>query len=64
MAKKLSRRDFLKLSAAASGATALALCAPTAGTGMVAPVAAQAAKKLVFSSYTWSGYDTAINRTD
>src|SRR5262245_23285300 len=62
MANKLSRRDFLKLGAAASGATALALCAPIAGTGTVAPAAAQAAKKLIFSSYTWSGYDVAINK--
>src|SRR5262249_12706879 len=59
MTKKLSRRDFLKLSAVATGAAALGVSGPT--TVSAAPRAA-AAKKLVFSSYTWSGYDVAINK--
>jgi multiple sugar transport system substrate-binding protein len=62
MTKKLSRRDFLKLGAAASGVAALGVGAPTVGPGMAAPAAAAGAKKLVFSSYTWSGYDVAINK--
>src|SRR5262245_38293913 len=61
MTKKFSRRDFLKLSAAATGAVALGVSStPIAGPGGVA--AAQGAKKLVLSSYTWSGYDVAINK--
>src|SRR5690349_15443991 len=59
MAKKLSRRDFLKLSATAVSTAAVGVYVPEA---LAAPVKVQAAKKLIFSSYTWSGYDVAINK--
>jgi multiple sugar transport system substrate-binding protein len=68
MSKKLPRRDFLKLGLVASSAAALAACAPNAVGGTAAPATATGApvaagaKKLIFSSYTWSGYDVAINK--
>jgi multiple sugar transport system substrate-binding protein len=46
----------------------LAACVPQAATSTVAPAAATSApaaagaKKLIFSSYTWSGYDVAMNK--
>ena len=61
MSNKLSRRDFLKLSVMASGAAALAACAPNVVTGTSAP-GVVGTKKLVFSSYTWGGYEEAINK--
>lgn len=67
MAKQLSRRDFLKQSALASSAVALAACAPKAS-GTDAPAdepnsaASSAPKKLVFGSYSWSGYEAALNK--
>lgn len=66
MSTHLSRRTFLKATAASAGLVMLAACAPSTATSTPAPAAAEAAasgaKKLVFSSYTWSGYDQAINK--
>jgi multiple sugar transport system substrate-binding protein len=64
MSNQLSRRAFLKASATTAGLVLLAACAPSAGTGTTAESApaVEGAKKLIFSSYTWSGYDVAINK--
>jgi len=73
MPAKVSRREFLKLTAlTAAGSAALVACAPPAPATAPAETAAPAAdapaveapsgemKKLVFSSYTWSGYEAAM----
>jgi multiple sugar transport system substrate-binding protein len=74
MPAKVSRREFLKLTAlTAAGSAALVACAPpapatapaeTAAPAADAPAAAEAPsgekKTLVFSSYTWSGYEAAM----
>ena len=62
MVKKLSRRDFLKLSVATVSTAALGAYVPNAMAAPMNSPAAQGAKKLIFSSYTWSGYDVAINK--
>jgi multiple sugar transport system substrate-binding protein len=70
MKEYVSRRTFLKLTATGAAGALLAACAPKtpeatqpaepAG-GEVAPTPAPAEKKkLVFSSYTWSGYEAAM----
>ena len=68
MANKISRRDFLKFGMMASGAAALAACSP-AVKSTLAPAAAATSvpaaaitKKLVFGSYSWSGYEAALNK--
>ena len=62
MVKRFSRRDFLKLSATSAATAALAAAVPNVAAASLASTAAQGAKKLIFSSYTWSGYDVAINK--
>src|SRR5258705_3303141 len=61
MSNKIARCDLLKLSVMASGAAALAACAPNVVTSTSAP-GGVGTKKLVFSSYTWGGYEDAINK--
>jgi multiple sugar transport system substrate-binding protein len=75
MPAKVSRREFLKLAALTGTGAALAACAPAAAPAPApaapadatqapeAPVAEAPAgekKKLIFSSYTWSGYEAAM----
>ena len=72
MKEHISRRVFLQLTGAGAAGALLAACAPKApGTtqpaeptkaeGEVAATPAPAeTKKLVFSSYTWSGYEAAM----
>jgi multiple sugar transport system substrate-binding protein len=59
-----SRRDFLKASALVSAGTLLAACGPAKTTeGAPADKPATTAKtKLVFNSYTWSGYEAATRQ--
>jgi multiple sugar transport system substrate-binding protein len=69
MAKKWSRRDFLKTSALFSTGVLLAACAPavqpqqpaaaTAVPQATNPPAASK-KKIVFSTYVWSGFEAAM----
>jgi multiple sugar transport system substrate-binding protein len=60
MSGALSRRGFLKFAGAGVGAALLASCTqPMAPSASQAPGAAERAK-LVFSSYTWSGYEAAM----
>jgi len=74
MATHVSRRRFLKLAGVGAAGAALAACAPQAAPQPTeAPAAATSApevqatvapsgekKKLIFSSYTWSGYEAAM----
>ncbi len=75
MPAKVSRREFLKLAALTGTGAALAACAPAAAPAPApaapadatqapeAPAAEAPAgekKKLIFSSYTWSGYEAAM----
>ena len=73
MSLKLSRRDFLKTSSLLASGTALAACAPAATQAPAQPAAAATEppkatapaagkKKLVFNSYTWSGYEAAMRQ--
>lgn len=70
MANRISRRDFLKIGAITTGAAALAACTPAPVSGPAAPAAATSVpaaaaggtKKLVFGSYSWSGYEAALNK--
>lgn len=62
MSTQLSRRTFLKMASVGAGGAFLAACttpAAPAGSG-AASAGASAKKKLVFSSYTWSGYEAAM----
>ena len=65
MNKPISRRDFLKASLAVSGGAFLAACAPKALNGTTAPATKVSvpagAKKLVFSSYIFQGFQDAMN---
>ncbi|MFN8494366.1 MAG: sugar ABC transporter substrate-binding protein [Caldilineaceae bacterium] len=64
MSTQLSRRTFLKMAGAGAAGALLAACTtPTApgsaaNTGGAAPAGAK--QKLIFSSYTWSGYEAAM----
>ena len=64
MSTQLSRRTFLKMAGASAATVVLAACTtPTApgsaaNTGGAAPAGAK--QKLIFSSYTWSGYEAAM----
>ena len=71
MSKHVTRRTFLKLAGAGAVGTLLAACGPTTPPATEAPKAAEATattaapapaekKKMVFSSYTWSGYEAAM----
>ena len=69
MSSRFSRRDFLMMAGAGTAAAVLAACAPAAPKATEemkeepaatdAPAAAEPAK-IVFSSYTWSGYEAAM----
>jgi len=66
MAKKWSRRDFLKTSALVSTGALLAACAPSAQQSQGATSAPQGnppsagKKKIVFSTYVWSNFEAAM----
>jgi multiple sugar transport system substrate-binding protein len=78
MNKPMSRRDFLKAALTVSSGALLAACAPRSANpppanapannspATNAPASGQSAsgatKKLVFSSYTWSSFDAAMNK--
>jgi multiple sugar transport system substrate-binding protein len=68
MSVKTSRRTFLKVSALATGGSVLAACAPAAPQSSNTEAAPKATpppagkKKVVFHSYTWSGYETAMRQ--
>jgi multiple sugar transport system substrate-binding protein len=66
MNKPLSRRDFLKASLAMSGTALLAACAPKGVPGTSAPAvkvtAAAGVKKLVFSTYIFQDFQTAMDK--
>jgi multiple sugar transport system substrate-binding protein len=67
MSQKTSRRGFLKAAAVFSAGSLLAACAPAQSTsqpGSTEEPASSASgskdkKKIVFNSYTWSGYEAA-----
>lgn len=63
MSTQLSRRAFLQMTGAGVAGALLAACttpvAPASSAGEAAAPAG-AAKKLIFSSYTWSGYEAAM----
>jgi multiple sugar transport system substrate-binding protein len=69
MSAHFSRRKFLKLAGAGAVGTILAACTqtpPSAPAGApakeeaAAPAAPSEPQKLIFSSYTWSGYEAAM----
>ena len=62
MPGKLSRRDFLKAGVGASGAALLAAKTPLLASPIPSPARQSGTKKLIFSSYSWSGYEEALNQ--
>lgn len=62
MSGKFSRRDFLKAGVGASGAALLATKSPLFALPSRVPARQSGTRKLVFSSYSWSGYESAINQ--
>ena len=64
MTKHISRRTLLKLTGAGAAAAALAACAaPSAAPGSTdagESSGSSEAVELIFSSYTWSGYESAM----
>ena len=62
MPGKLSRRDFLKAGVGASGAALLAAKTPLLASPITSPNLQSGTRKLIFSSYSWSGYEEALNQ--
>jgi multiple sugar transport system substrate-binding protein len=66
MDNQINRRNFLKLAAVGASGAVLAACAPSAPSAGPTDVAtgapAKPAGKIVFSSYTWSGYEASMNQ--
>ncbi|NLE43512.1 MAG: sugar ABC transporter substrate-binding protein [Chloroflexi bacterium] len=71
MSDRMTRRTFLQLTGAGAAAALLAACAPQTPAATQAPAGTTASEdtgaepaaeavKLVFSSYTWSGYEAAM----
>jgi len=65
VSKQFNRRDFLKLAGTGVAGAVLAACAPQPAPTEMAPEATDAEpavemQKIVFSSYTWSGYEAAM----
>src|SRR4051794_28822723 len=62
MSSRMSRRMFLQVAGTTTvGLLAAACAAPAASTGGASSGAAEKTN-LVFSSYTWSGYEAAMNQ--
>lgn len=62
MSNGMSRRRFLQVAGtSALGVMAAACVAPTSGGGAAESGAAETTT-IVFSSYTWSGYEASINQ--
>lgn len=63
MSDSMTRRTFLQIAGAGMAGALLAACAPAAspsGDTSAGDAPAAATKNLVFSSYTWSGYEAAM----
>lgn len=63
MSTQFSRRRFLQWTGTGVAGLALAACTaapPGASTGSTGGAAAGEKQQLVFSSYTWSGYEAAM----
>ena len=63
MSTHLSRRTFLKMASASAATALLAACTTPTAPGSAANTGAAPAgakQKLIFSSYTWSGYEAAM----
>jgi len=65
MSSGMSRRQFLQIAGVSTvGILAAACTAPAASTGSSSASASGSgeSKKIIFSSYTWSGYEASINK--
>lgn len=60
MSSSLTRRRFLQLTGVGLAGAALAACTPAAAPSSGAAPGTAATQSLIFSSYTWSGYEAAM----
>ena len=60
MSGNITRRTFLHMTGTGMAGALLAACAPAAAPSSGSTSGAAAAKNIIFSSYTWSGYEAAM----